>query len=181
MRSGSAAGGTMIMTGGGGNNGLAVIRMALERGMNVAILSGTHAKAQAAVEKLGPSYERQLVGYAQNPQFRLAQNLETAPEIYNEHSSQEDVLGWIAQRFGGIDVVVNGSGGHKRRSFSETDRSFWRDSMEVLEDTFFSIKLAMPYLLQSKAPRVINLTTCDGRGGGYCFCPAFAAARTWTG
>ena len=165
------------MTGGGGNNGLAVIRMALERGMNVAILSGTHAKAQAAVEKLGPSYERQLVGYAQNPQFRLAQNLETAPEIYNEHSSQEDVLGWIAQRFGGIDVVVNGSGGHKRRSFSETDRSFWRDSMEVLEDTFFSIKLAMPYLLQSKAPRVINLTTCDGRGGGYCFCPAFAAAR----
>jgi len=32
---------TMIITGGAGNNGLAIVRMALQRGMNVAFMSST--------------------------------------------------------------------------------------------------------------------------------------------
>ena len=37
---------TMIITGGAGHNGMKIVEMALEGGMNVALMSGFHAKAQ---------------------------------------------------------------------------------------------------------------------------------------
>lgn len=168
---------TMIITGGAGNNGLAIVRMAVQRGMNVAFMSSRHDRAQEAVAKIDPQYRDQVVGFAQNPQAKLEINMACAPELYREDSTQEDVLRWIYERFGSIDVVVNGSGGHVRKNFEETDKEFWRHSMEVVEAAFFNVKMAMPYLLKSSAPRVINLTTCDGRAGGYFDNPSFAAAR----
>lgn len=168
---------TMIITGGAGNNGLAVVRMALANGMNVAFMSSRHAKAQTAIAKLDPKYKDHVIGFAENPQGFLAENLAVAPEVYNEHSTQEDVLRWIYERFGSIDVVVNGSGGHDRHNMEETDRKIWHRSAEVVEGVFFNTKLALPYLEKSRAPRVINLTTCDGRNGGWYPNPSFAAAR----
>lgn len=166
---------TMIITGGAGNNGLAIIKRVLKSGMNVGIMSGTHDKAQVAVKKLldelGDSYKDQLIGFAQNPE--APHNIGTYPEGI----TQSDVLSWIYDKFGSIDVVVNGSGGHVRKNMEETDKAFWAHSMKVVEAAFFNTKLALPYLLKSKAPRVINLSTCDGRNGGYCFNPSFAAAR----
>lgn len=162
---------TMIITGGAGNNGLAIIRLALRSGMNVGIMSGTHAKAQGAVAKLGAEFKDQVIGFAQNPEAAVNRG------TYAEGATQVDVLKWICDRFGSIDVVVNGSGGHVRKNMAETDKAFWAHSMEVVEGAFFNTKLALPYLEKSKAPRVINLTTCEGRNGGYDFCPSFAAAR----
>lgn len=165
------SGRTMIITGGAGNNGLAIIRYALSLGMNVGIMSGTHQKAQEAIKKIDPKFSSQVVGYAQNPE---------APKnhgTYADGVTQIDVLKWIYARFGSIDVVVNGSGGHERRDMIGTDKEFWHHSMEVVEGAFFNTKLALPYLEKSVAPRVINLTTCEGRNGGYDFCPSFAAAR----
>jgi 3-oxoacyl-[acyl-carrier protein] reductase len=49
--------------------------------------------------------------------------------------------------------------------------------MEVMEDAFFNTKVALPHLKESPSPRVINLTTCDGKCGGWDFNPSFAAAR----
>ena len=77
----SMAGRTMAITGGAGNVGLAIIRMALERGMNVAFLSGWHSKAQAAIAKLGPKYKDQLCGFAEDPQQHREKNLQDAPEL----------------------------------------------------------------------------------------------------
>lgn len=168
---------TMIITGGAGNNGLAIVRMALEYGMNVAFMSSFHGKAQGAIATLDPKYKDQVIGFAQNPQARLAENIACAPELYHEDTTQEDVLKWIYQHFGSIDVVVNGSGGHDRHNMEETDKKIWHHSMEVVEGAFFNTKLALPYLLKSKAPRVINLTTCDGKNGGWYANPSFAAAR----
>ncbi|MET7484539.1 SDR family oxidoreductase [Streptomyces sp. NPDC005538] len=168
---------TMIISGGVGAKGLAVVRMALEGGMQVAILSGFHQKALGAIAELDPKYGDQIVGFAQDPQFRLADNLADAPELYTEESTQEDVLNWISDRFGGIDVVVNGTGSHERHNLEDTDRKIWRHSMDVMEDAFFNTKAALPHLKKSDSPRVINLTTCDGRSGGWDLNPSFAAAR----
>ena len=162
---------TMIITGGAGNNGMAIIRNAIKHGMNVGIMSATHERAQKAVAALGEEYKDQVVGFAQNPEAPRNQG------SYEPGATQEDVLKWICEKFGGIDVVINGSGGHERRNMEETDKEFWHHSMETLEGAFFNTKLALPYLEKSKAPRVINFSTCEGRGGGYDFNPSFAAAR----
>jgi 3-oxoacyl-[acyl-carrier protein] reductase len=173
----SVQGKTMIISGAGGARGLAIVRMAVECGMNVVILSGFHRKALGVVAQIDPKYSGQIAGFAQDPQFRLADNLACAPEIYHEESTQADVLSWISDRFGGIDVVVNGTGSHERHNLGDTDRKTWLHSMEVMEDAFFNTKAALPYLKESRSPRVINLTTCDGQGGGWDFNPSFAAAR----
>lgn len=168
---------TMVITGGAGNNGLAIVRMALEGGMNVAFMSSHHGKAQRAIAKLDPKYRDHVIGFAQNPSFRLKENMEEAPELYDETTTQEDVLRWIYERFGQIDVIVNGSGEHYRLGFEETDKAIWHRSAEVVEAVFFNTKLALPYLQKSRCPRVINLTTCDGKNGGWYDSPSTAAAR----
>ncbi|MGN0978171.1 MAG: hypothetical protein ACI4PH_08970, partial [Faecousia sp.] len=91
---------TMIITGGAGNNGLAIVRMALERGMNVAFMCAKHERAVQAVAKIDPKYRDQVAGFAQNPQAQLQANMEAAPELYHEDTTQEDVLRWIYERFG---------------------------------------------------------------------------------
>ena len=168
---------TMIITGGAGNDGLAMINAALEKGMNVAFLSGLHSKAQNAIKKLDPKYKNRVIGFAQNPKARLEENLAAAPEIYEKNQHMSDVIRMIYEHFGSIDVVVNAKGGHIRYGFEETDREIWRHSMEVVESAFVNSKLAYPYLLKSRAPRIINITTCDARNGGYFLDPSFAAAR----
>lgn len=171
---------TMIITGGAGHNGMKIVEMALENGMNVALMSGFHAKAQKAIQELlerRPEFEGRVTGYAQNPQAKLEWNMEAAPEIYKPDSKMADVHKWIYEKFGSIDVVVNAKGGHVPCTMAETDKKIWAHSMEVVESAFVNVKLALPYLEKSKAPRVINMTSCDGRHGGWRCDPAFAAAR----
>lgn len=171
---------TMIITGGAGNNGTAIVKMALRNGMNVALMSGFHSKAQDAIKRIlaeNPEYEGHVIGFAQNPQAKLEWNMEAAPEIYKPDSRMADVHKWIYDAFGSIDVVVNAKGGHIRYDFDHTDKTIWRHSMEVVESAFVNVKLALPYLEKSKAARVINITSCDGRHGGWLNDPSFAAAR----
>ena len=171
---------TMIITGGAGNNGMKIVEMALQNGMNVSLMSGFHAKAQSAIEGLlerHPEYEGRVIGFAQNPQAKLEWNMEAAPDLYKPDSKMSDVHRWIYEKFGSIDVVVNAKGGHIRYNMEQTDKTIWAHSMEVVESAFVNVKLALPYLKKSKAPRVINITTCDGRHGGWQCDPSFAAAR----
>lgn len=168
----------MVITGGAGNNGSAIVNAALERGMNVAMLSGLHTKAQKAIEeKINPKYRDHVIGIAQNPKARWEENLAAAPEIYESREHMSDMIRYVYERFGSVDVVVNAKGGHIRYDFDHTDKTIWRHSMEVVESAFVNAKNAMPYLLKSKAPRIINITTCDARNGGYFLDPSFAAAR----
>lgn len=172
---------TMIITGGAGNNGTAIVKMALENGMNVALMSGFHSKAQEAIKRIlaeHPEYEGRIIGFAQNPQAKLEWNMEAAPEIYKPDSKMADVHRWIYEKFGSIDVVVNAKGGHVRYGFEDTDKTIWKHSMEVVESAFVNVKLALPYLKQSKAPRIINITSSDGRHGGWANDPSFSAARS---
>lgn len=170
----------MIITGGAGNNGLAIVRMALAAGMKVAFMSSFHGKGQGARKTIleeHPEYEGRVIAFAQNPQARLQENIACDPNLYHEDTTQEDVLRWIYDEFGSIDVVVNGSGGHDRHDFAETDKKVWHHSMEIVEGMFFNTKLALPYLKKSSCPRVINITTDAGIAGNWYDNPSFTASR----
>ena len=169
---------TMVITGGAGNNGMAIVNAALENGMNVALLSGMHTKAQKAIqEKIPDEYRSRVIGLAQNPKAKWNDNMAAAPEIYSENEHMSDIIRYVYDYFGSVDVVVNAKGGHIRYDFEHTDKEIWRHSMEVVESAFVNAKNAYQYLLKSKAPRIINITTSDARNGGYFMDPSFAAAR----
>jgi len=169
---------TMIITGGAGNNGMAIVNSALENGMNVALLSGMHTKAQKAIEeKIDKKYKDRVIGLAQNPKAKWEENMAAAPEIYSKNEHMKDIIRYVYDYFGSVDVVVNAKGGHIRYDFEHTDKEIWRHSMEVVESAFVNAKNAYEFLLKSKAPRIINITTADARNGGYFLDPSFAAAR----
>ncbi len=169
---------TMVITGGAGNNGMAMVNAALERGMNVCLLSGYHSKAINAIEtKVDPKYKDHVMGLAQNPKAQWERNLADAPEIYEKNQHMSDMLRLVYERFGSLDVVVNAKGGHYRTDFDHTDRDIWRHSMELPESAFVNAKNALPYLEKSKAPRIINVMSFDGRNGGYYGDPSFASSR----
>lgn len=168
---------TMAITGGAGNNGMAIVRMALENGMNVCLLSGRHDKAQKAIAKLDPKYKDQVMGLAQNPKAQWESNMEAAPEIYEKNPEMADMMRLIYERFGSLDVIVNAKGGHIRRSFYEMDDDVWEHTMRLSHSAYVNVKNSISYLEKSKAPRIINITQMDGRNGGYFLDPAFAASR----
>ena len=134
-------------------------------------------RQKAIKEKINPKYHDHIIGLAQNPKAKWEENMEAAPEIYETREHMSDIIRYVYEFFGSVDVVVNAKGGHIRYDFDHTDKAIWRHSMEVVESAFVNVKNAMPYLLQSKAARVINITTWDARNGGYFHDPSFAAAR----
>ena len=174
----SLEGKTMIISGASGDRPNAIVNLALECGANVCFMSGNHKRVLQGLSYIDPKYKDHIIGYAQNPQFRLALNRELAPEIYKEDSTSQDVLRWIYERFGSIDIVVNGSGGgYARYTMENTDKDYWHHTAAAPEDLYFNTMYALPYLEKSKAPRVINITSDDGYRGGFFNNPACAAAR----
>ena len=153
---------TMIITGGAGHNGMKIVEMALENGMNVALMSGFHAKAQKSIRELlsrRPEFEGRVIGFAQNPQAKLDWNMEAAPEIYKPDSKMSDVHRWIYEKFGSIDVVVNAKGGHVPYTMEQTDKTIWAHSMEVVESAFVNVKLDLPNIENIKAHRANQINS----------------------
>ena len=94
----SLKGKTMIISGASGDRPDPTVNMALECGANVCFLSGNHERVLQAMEYIDPKYRDHIIGFAQNPQFKLELNRKLAPEIYKEDSTSQDVLKWIYDR-----------------------------------------------------------------------------------
>ncbi len=170
---------TMLMSGASGKYPHPVILKALECGMNVCFMSGDHRRALYGIANVPEQYKDHVIGYAQNPQYKLKLNRELAPDVYAEDSTSLDVLKWVYDRFGSIDVIVNasGSGLAGMKTADVTDKDYWHTAACCPEDMFFNTMYAMPYLEKSKCPRIINVTSDDGNRGGWFNNPASAAAK----
>lgn len=84
-----------------------------------------------------------------------------------------------AEAFGGIDIVVNSAGILGTSSIENMERDGeWNRVLDIdLTGTFFVAQLALPYLKQSKAGRIINVSSMTGRNGGFEGSMSYAAAK----
>ena len=111
-------------------------------------------------------------------QFKLELNRRLAPEIYKEDSTSQDVLKWIYDHFGSIDIMVHASGGgFSRYTMENTDKDYWHRTATISENLFFNTMYALPYLEKSKSPVMINVVSDEGYHGGWFNNPACASAR----
>lgn len=72
----------------------------------------------------------------------------------------------VLQRFGRVDILVNGAGWSKNTPFVQTDDAFWD---KVLNLNFIGpmrlTKLLLPKMIESKGGRIVNISSDAGRVG----------------
>lgn len=78
------------------------------------------------------------------------------------------VYGELCKRFGSVDVVIANTGADGRRDDIETlQPEELRKSLDhLVVGAFRMLQTALPYLKQSRAPRVILMSTVEGVHGG---------------
>jgi 3-oxoacyl-[acyl-carrier protein] reductase len=94
------------------------------------------------------------------------------------NDSIREAIDTAVEAFGGIDIVVNNAGILSALSIEEMTREEWDKVLNVnLSGTFFVIQAALPFLKQSKHPRIINISSVTGRNGGFEGSMCYAASK----
>lgn len=146
---------TCIFSGASGGDGVAAVKALCAGGMNVVMMTHRLKEAEELAEEINASGV---------PGFCMC----VTGEGKEAAESREEVLKNINERFGSIDVVISNIGADGYGiELQEVTRELLMKSMDHLVGGGFEMmKNALPYLKQSRAPRVIFMTTVEGRYGG---------------
>ncbi|MDR1107881.1 MAG: SDR family oxidoreductase [Spirochaetaceae bacterium] len=83
-----------------------------------------------------------------------------------------------AERFGALDVLVNGAGILSATKIPDIQLEEWDKILKVnLTGAFFLIQTALGYLKNSRHPRIINIASVGGRMGGVGNSMSYAASK----
>lgn len=147
---------TCVFAGASGGDGVAAVKALCQGGMNVVMMTHQPAQAQKLLDEIAQSgYEGKCVAVQDG-------NVQTPP------ISDEEVFRQIAERFGGIDVVICNTGGDGFDDSIDTvdAQKLVHEIEHLMGGSYTMLKCALPYLRKSKAPRVIFMTTVEGVRGG---------------
>lgn len=146
----SLKGKTLFITGASRGIGLAIALRAARDGARIAIAAKTaepHPKLEGTIHTAAAAIE--------------AAGGEALPLVVDvrDEAAVTDALAQTAQRFGGIDIVVNNASAISMTPVAQTDmRRF--DLMHQINarGTFMVSKLALPYLLKAQNPHILMLS-----------------------
>jgi NAD(P)-dependent dehydrogenase (short-subunit alcohol dehydrogenase family) len=111
---------TAVITGGGGVLGSAMALALAEAGARVAVIS-LHKTSAAKV--------------AETIRARGGEALEIACDVM-DRAALEQARAEIAQKFGPIDILVNGAGGNRPAATTSAERSFFELDAQAIEEVF---------------------------------------------
>jgi citronellol/citronellal dehydrogenase len=147
---GTLANRTIVMSGGSRGIGLAIALRAARDGANVVLLA-----------KTGEPHPR-LPGTVHTAATEVEHAGGRAVAVVGDVRRDEDVhraIDTAAERFGGIDVVVNNASALDLRPTTEIEMKSY-DLMQAINarGTFLLSKLAIPYLEKSDRPHILTLS-----------------------
>ncbi|HUP24073.1 MAG TPA: SDR family NAD(P)-dependent oxidoreductase [Thermoanaerobaculia bacterium] len=89
----------------------------------------------------------------------------------------EHVVGEVAERFGGLDVLVNNAGISLHTPIDAPDyEDKWQRTLAVLLTAHtLTVRAALPHLRRSAAPRIVNIASTEGLGATGGISPYTAA------
>lgn len=152
---------TAIITGGGRDIGRACAMRVAAEGANVAInYFSSSAGADETVAAIRASGGR---AFAKQGDL-------------NDQADVDALVAATVAEFGGIDVLVNNSGGLiARKSLAEMSMDHWRAVMDLnLTSTVMMIKACLPHMKQGA---IVNMASQAGRDGGGGGAIAYAASK----
>ena len=86
-------------------------------------------------------------------------------------SSSEDAARLVqatVERFGQLDILVNNAGITRDTTFKKMSEEDWRKVIDVnLNSVFNTTSPALPYLTESEAGRIVNISSIIGQAGGF--------------
>lgn len=158
----SLKGSRVLVTGAASGMGLATARIFAQEGAEVALTDYTAASAEAAANALADE------GLSVHP-WKL--DVSDAAEIIA-------VVEEIAQRLGGLDVVVNNAGVSAFSAIDSDDyEAVWTRSLSILLTAHQRVvRAALPHLRASAAPRIVNIASTEALGATARDSP-YAAAK----
>lgn len=84
-------------------------------------------------------------------------------------SKKEDIkvfMNKVVSDYGGIDILINNAGMRFRRPFLETTDEEWERVMDTnLNSIFHFCKIALPYMVEQRYGRIINISSIVGQNG----------------
>ncbi|MER7811683.1 SDR family oxidoreductase [Streptomyces sp900116325] len=132
---------SILVTGGSSGVGLATVRMLLAEGARVATCGRRADALTAALDGLAG-----------------LDRLHHAPCDVRDEAAVKAFTEEAADRFGGLDGLVNNAGASRMKPFAETTADDWRDELEL---KFFGVlnplHAALPHLRKSGNASVVNI------------------------
>jgi 3-oxoacyl-[acyl-carrier protein] reductase len=153
---------TAIISGGTKGIGFTIAKTFAENGMNVIVLSSNISNVNNALS------EFKTLGLKCDGFCCDVRNLESIKRTFSE----------IYRKYNSFDVLVNSAGVLDLSAIDDMTMEHWEYILSVnLSGTFFTIQQALPYLVKSKAARIINISSNAGRMGGYENGLAYTASK----
>ncbi len=138
-----------IVTGGTKGIGRATAEALLEEGVRVVICSRREADVQALVEALRPTAGEKISGWACD---------------VRDYSQVERLMQLAAERFGGLDVLINNAGLGIFASVADLTPEQWRQVIDTnLTGVFYCCHAAIPYLRRRGGGYIINISSLAGK------------------
>src|SRR5512140_1375736 len=146
----SVRGLTVLVTGAASGMGRATARVFAAEGANVAVTDYTAEGAEAVAADITASG-----GSAKAWKLDVA-NRDDITAVVND----------IARHFGGLDIVVNNAGISVRVAIDDDgyDEAWTKGLAVMLTAHQRVIRAALPYLRQSKSPRIANIASTEAPG-----------------
>jgi acetoacetyl-CoA reductase len=143
-------------------------------GAVVVVTGSSRGIGHAIAEDLGQSGAKVVVNYSHSkePAEDLVAKLQKngSPEsvaIQADVSNPEQAARLIEetiQRFGRIDVLVNNAGINVDRSMKNLSTDDWNKVIQNdLNGCFYTVKAALPYFMQQKSGKIINISSMNGQ------------------
>jgi acetoacetyl-CoA reductase len=147
-------------------------------GAVVVVTGAGRGIGRAIAEELGHEGARVVVNYSKSKEAaedvvaRLQQN--GSPEAVAIQADVSDVaqaaklIEETINRFGRIDVLVNNAGINIDRSMKNLTPEDWDKVIQVdLSSYFYTVKAALPYFMQQKSGKIINISSVNGQTGSF--------------
>ena len=152
----------VIITGAARGIGLGIARRLVKEGACVALCDLDFEKAEEEAAALNGSGFKAIAFKAD----------------ISKVSDIKKMIEHCAGHFSGLDILINNAGILDSSSITEMKEETWDRVMAVnLKGTFFCCQAAVPFLKESPAPRIVNISSIAGRMGGYEASLSYAASK----
>lgn len=143
----------ILITGGTSGIGLSAVRLFLEKGWKVMIVSSGQEKGDQLVSELYRKGFRQA--------YFCACNVAKTDEV-------ERLYQYTMETLGGIDSIINNAGVWTGGMLHETSENEWERVFDVdVKSIFLTTKFFVPYMIENGGGTIVNTASVSGLHGDY--------------